>query len=128
MTSPGSSSTSSTRFTSRGRQTAGAPHAARRRRRNVRRALAGCETAGDREMHGEGAALAAGALDRHSPAVRRDDPLDQAQPEPSALHLRGDDVGGAIERLEDARLICRVDPDAAVGDGDADLRRRTVCR
>ena len=64
-----------------------------------------------------------GALfDRHAAAVRRDDPLDQAQAEPGALHLRGHDIGGAIERLEDPRLIRGVDPDAAVGDRHADLR------
>ena len=75
-------------------------------------------------MNGERAALSRRALDRHSPTVRRDNPLDEAQPEPSALNLRGDDVGGTVERFEDARLICCVDPDAAVGDGDADLAAR----
>ena len=53
------------------------------------------------------------------PPCASDNPLHQAQPEPGALHLRGDDVGRAIERLEDARLIRGVDPDAAVGNGDA---------
>ncbi len=72
------------------------------------------------KLHGEGAALAWGALDRHPAAVRDDDPLDQAQAEPGALDLRGNDVSGTIERLEDPRLIGGLDPDAAIGDGDAD--------
>ena len=52
-----------------------------------------------------------GALHGNPAAVRLDDALHQAQAEAGALHLRGDDVGGAVERLEDAlpdpRARCR---------------------
>ena len=43
------------------------------------------------------------ALHRDAAAVRLDDPLDEAEAEAGALDLRGDHVGGAIERLEDPR-------------------------
>ena len=83
---------------------------------------------GGGELHGEGAAFARGTLHRHPSAVRNDDPLDQAQPEPGTLHLRGDDISRAIEGLEDARLIGGLDPDAAVGDGDTDVVTRSAAR
>ena len=63
------------------------------------------------------------AADGDPAAVRFDDPLDQAQAEAGALDLRRDDVGRAIERLEDARLLGGRDADAAIGDGDADISR-----
>ena len=46
--------------------------------------------------------------------MRLHDPLDQAQPESGALNLRRDDVGRAVERLEDRSLIGRGDADAAI--------------
>ena len=58
------------------------------------------------------------------PAVRLDDALDEAQAEPGALDLRGDDVGRAVERLEDVRLIGGRDADAAIADADVDVRPR----
>ena len=58
----------------------------------------------------------ASLLTRHAPAVRVDDALHQAQAEAGALDLRGDGVGGAVERLEDVRLVRGGDPDAAIGD------------
>ena len=86
-----------------------------------RSTVGGGTVAGSGKLHGEGAAFARGALDRHPSAVRNHDPLDQAQPEAGTLHLRGDDIGRPIEGLEDARLIGGFDPDAAVGDGDIDV-------
>ena len=41
------------------------------------------------------------------------------RPRPAPWICAGDDVGGAVERLEDARVIGGVDADAAIGDGDA---------
>ena len=69
-------------------------------------------------MHGELAALPGALSTAIAAAVRLDDALDEAQAEAGALDLRGDDVGGAIERLEDPRLLGRRDADAAIGDAD----------
>src|SRR5947208_15488886 len=69
-----------------------------------------------RQRHDEGAALARDALERDASGVRLDDPLDQAEAEPGTLDLRGDDVGGAVERVEYFRLVGRRDADPAVAD------------
>ena len=71
----------------------------------------------DREL----AARSGRAPHADASAVRFDDALDQAQAEAGALDLRRDDVGGAIERLEDPALIGRRDADAAIGDRDVHL-------
>ena len=55
----------------------------------------------DGRRHRERAALPRLALHADTSAVRLDDALDEAQAESGALNLRCDDVGGAIERLED---------------------------
>ena len=73
---------------------------------------------------GEGAALARRALQRDPPGVRLDDPLDEAEAEAGALDLRRDDVGRAVERIEDLRLVGGGDADAAIADADLDVRRR----
>ena len=74
-----------------------------------------------RQDDGELAARAGRAADDDASAVRLDDPLDEAETEAGALGLRGDDVGGAVERLEDARLLRGRDADAAIRDGDVNV-------
>ena len=95
-TRPGSSSMRSSRFTRRMPW----PGASRQRRARP----SGSSLAAGRTT--VNALPAPGALRTvMRPAMRLDDALDEAQAEPGALNLRRDDVGRAIERLEDARLI-----------------------
>src|SRR5688500_12940780 len=72
-------------------------------------------------MDDELAALAGRALHLDAAAVRLDDPVDETEAEPGPLNLRGDHVGGAVERLEDAGLLRGRNAEPAIGDADADL-------
>ena len=57
----------------------------------------------DREL----AAGGLGTLDDNPAAVCPDDSLHEAEAQSRSLHLCGNDVGGAIEGLEDSFLIAR---------------------
>ena len=73
-----------------------------------------------RQRHGERAAGAGGAGQRDPAGVCLHDAFDQAQAESRPLDLGGNDVGGAIEGVEDPRLVRRGDADAAIADADVE--------
>ena len=113
---PGSSSMSRVRFTSR--LTPGAAAASR--------AVAGVVRGfGDVSPSGPAASTVnvlpwrRRALHGDLSGVRLDDPLHEAEAEAGALDLRRDDVGRAVERIEDLRLVGGGDADAAIGHADS---------
>src|SRR4051812_30305366 len=80
----------------------------------------------DGKRDGKGAARSWRARQRDPSAVCFDDPFHQAQAKAGAVDLRGDDLGGAVEGIEDLRLVGRRDADAAIA--DADLNRAAGVR
>src|SRR3989442_9560849 len=56
-----------------------------------------------------------------SAAVRLNNLFQQTEPDAAALNLRGDRLMATVKRLEDVRNVCRVDPYAAIFNGDLDF-------
>lgn len=71
-----------------------------------------------RETQPESAAFARNARDCDRPAVSLDDVLHQAQPEPIAMNLSGDNFTSSIKGLEYVRQVRFRNPDTLVGDRD----------
>src|SRR4051812_42090398 len=69
---------------------------------------------------GKGAARAWRARQRDPSAVCFDDSFHQAQPKAGAMYLRGDDIRGTVEGIENLRLVGWRNADAAIADADLD--------